>query len=151
MERIISAGYFTWLKFLLDKPSSELERLIGYSPGSLAAGWKLLSPELPLSPQNIDLRGSTRWPDGVMRDRKPIGSAIASRSDVPQLQNKIVSFFDRGLERHPAKVFSNSKPQGYPAASPVGIPQFKLVLPISWVVIATMNPGEILRKADITF
>lgn len=149
MNTVDSAGYFTWLQFLLDKSEEDLERLIGYAKGSLSEGWKLLSPKSPLQPNNIDLRGSTRWSDGKLPDGRPIGSIIGARTDLTQAQKKIVSFFDQGLERRPAKVLSNKTPKDYPPATPHGIPQFKLFNPVPWVAIATVAPGRRLKKSDI--
>lgn len=148
---IISAGYFTWLKFLLDQSPAQLENRIGYSPGTLAAGWLLLSPRAPLAPNNIDLRGSSRWPDGKLPDGRQIGSVISSRSDLAEAQNKLASFFDQGMDRRPAKVRPNLCPQAYPAATPTGIPQFKLVRAVEWVVLAKVDPGGVLQRSAIIF
>ncbi|MBS0530022.1 MAG: hypothetical protein JSS22_11620 [Proteobacteria bacterium] len=150
MQSIIrSDGYFTWLKFLLDKSASELENKVGYSPDALAAGWKLLSPRFPIAPHNIDLRGSSRWSEGILPDGRNIGSVLSARLSLSDAQKKLATFFDQGLDRRPAKIRPNSKPAAYPAAKPVGIPQFKLAAEIDWVVLADVAPGKILRRADI--
>ena len=137
--------------FLFDKPATELENKLGYAPGTLAAGWSLLSPSMPIAPSNIDLRGSTRWPEGKMPNGKEINSIIASRLDVPAAQKKLATFFDRGLDRRPAKVLPKLDPIAYPPARPIGIPQFKLRNPVNWVVLADVKPGDVLRRGDVKF
>jgi len=144
-----SAGYFTWMRFLLEQPSARLETLLGYSIDTLADGWALACPLLPLLPSDIDLRGSTRWSDGLLPDGRPISAAIAQRSPLEDAQRKLAAFVDRGLERRPAKVLPRRTPARYPAAVGGGIPQFKLHRPIAWRVLVQVEPGTLLRREQV--
>jgi hypothetical protein len=146
---IVTDGYFTWMQFLFDTPSWRLEQLLGFSPESLKAGWLLASPQFPLAPADIDLRGSTRWSDGVMKDGRAIGALIAERSSLSGAQRKLASFFDRGPDRRPAKVFPHNRPTAYPAADGGGIPQFRLNRPLRWQVLLEVPPGQQLDRARL--
>ena len=150
-DDLFRAGYFTMLKYLLYQSPAQLEIKLGYSSGTLGNGWVLLSPRMPLAPHNIDLRGSTRWPEGKLPDGREIGSILSTRLDLSDAQIKVVNYFDRGLDNRPVKVLSNLKPSGYPAATPSGIPQFKLRDPVWWVVLANISPGSVLDHSAITF
>jgi hypothetical protein len=132
---------------LYDKNAPMLERAIGYAAGSLKDGWKLYTPRNPLAASNIDLRGSTRYCDGVMPDERQIAEVLAGRTDVVVARQKVASFFDRGLDRRPVKVISNTKPAGYEPAPGPGLPQFKLFNPIDWVFALDVPPGSSLKRA----
>jgi hypothetical protein len=147
---IKSDGYFTWLVHLYDKLPTTLESQLGYAPGVLRLGWRLVSPRVPLSGADIDLRGSTRWCDGFLPDGRQIGSVIAERSDPDRARDQLARFFDRGLDRRPAKVLPNApRPHGYVSAKGGGIPQFKLLHPVEWVVLADIGPAEVLRRTAV--
>lgn len=146
---ISSAGYFTWLAMLLDKRAPALELAIGFHAGSLANGWKLFTPRVPLAASNVDLRGSTRYADGVMPDGRRIGAVLAGRTDVPAARAKVASFFDRGVDRRPVKVVTDRAPLSYPPAPGVGLPQFKLFTPIEWVFVLEVPPGQALTHAVV--
>ena len=144
---VSSSGYFTWMSNLFEKSGPDLERQIGFSPGSLREGWRLLSPVVPIAASNIDFRGSSRLPDGRMPDGRLIGDVIAARSDVSASRQKVAAFLDRGFDRRPAKVQPNSAPTFYPPAPNVGIPQFKLFTAVDWVVLLEIRPGAVLTRA----
>jgi len=149
LEIIQSAGYFTWLSNLYGKSSFQLEQQIGYSSGRLANGWRLLSPRFPIAANNIAFRGSSRLPNGIMPDGRAIADVIASRSDVAASQQKVAAFFDRGLDRRPAKVLPINRNGTYPAATGVTVPQFELISEIQWVVLLEIGPGSILTRQDV--
>jgi hypothetical protein len=144
-QSFLSAGYFTWLGHILDKPPAILERDVGFAPGSLAGGWKLLSPRFPIEASNIVLEGSTRWSGGMMSSGARITDVIAGRTDAAKAQEKVARFFDRGLDRRPAKILSNTHPTAYPNA-PVGVPQFTLRRPVEWVILAQIPPGGVATR-----
>jgi len=144
---ISSAGYFTWLAMLYDKSPPTLETAIGFSPGSLRNGWDLFSPRAPLRASNLDLRGSTRYSDGIMPDGRQIADVLAGRTDVAAARGKVANFFDRGLDRRPVKVVSRTMPTSYPPAPGVGLPQFKLLSAVEWVFVLEVPPGLMLTRA----
>lgn len=146
---ITSAGFFTWLAHLYDKSPAALESQLGYAPGALRLGWRLVSPRAPLSAASIDLRGSTRWCDGVLPDGRQIGAVIAERADPDRARAQLARFFDRGLDRRPAKVVPNARPDGYVPANGTGIPQFKLLHPVDWSVLVEVGPADMLRRAAV--
>jgi hypothetical protein len=150
-EFISSAGYFTWLQFLPDRSSSEVEGRLGYRPGALSDGWLLLSPRHPLEAGNIDLRGSTRIEDGRLPDGRLIRDVLGARTDLAAAQRKLAAFFDRGLERRPAKVWPILEREriGYEPAR-TGIPQFRLFRPVEWAILARVPAGGVLSRAMIT-
>jgi hypothetical protein len=145
-----SAGYFTWLAMLYDKPSPDLERAIGYSAGSLGNGWQLFTPRFPIDAANIDLRGNTRYADGVMPDGRLVGEVLARRTDVPAARVKVATFFDRGLDRRPVKVVVSPSPASYPPAIGFGLPQFKLLVAIEWVFVLDVPAGSMLTREAAT-
>jgi hypothetical protein len=154
MESIVTkGGYFTWIAFLLDMPPVRLEERLGYKRGALSAGWQLLTPFAPIPANLIDLRGSTRWEDGALKDKQPFASGdpninrvIARRGGYVEGREKVAAFFDKKWENTPAKVLplTHSHP-GYEAAGE-GIPQFRLWAHIDWVVHVTVMPGMALDR-----
>ncbi len=144
-----SSGYFTWLAHLYDKSPSALESKLGYAPGALRLGWRLALPRVPLPGASIDLRGSTRWCDGIMPDGRQIGAVIAERTDVARARLLLARFFDGGLDRRPAKVLPIARSDGYKDADGTGIPQFKLLHPVEWEVLLELGPAGILRRAAV--
>lgn len=149
MEIKSSAGYFTWLGMIYGKSASMLAADLGFAPGSLDAGWILLMPRRPIDAASLDLRGTTRWPDGVLPNGKQIADLIAGRSDVEEAKRRVVAFFDRRPEHRPAKVQPLASPNAYPPASPVGVPQFKLLFPVEWVVVKTIDRGGVLVAGSV--
>jgi hypothetical protein len=146
-ETFRSAGYFTWLAMLYNATSHELETVVGYSAGSLRNGWKLFTPRFPITAANIDLRGSTRYPGGKMRDGRQIEEVLAARTDVTAARKKVANFFDRGLDRRPVKIVVRPPPISYPPAPGVGRPQFKLMTEIEWVFVLDVPAGSVLTRA----
>jgi hypothetical protein len=147
VEIIRSSGYFTWMSNLFDKSTFTLEQQVGFSSGRLAQGWRLLSPRFPIAASNIAFRGSSRLPDGIMKDGRAIADLIAARADVVALQKKVAAFFDRGIDRRPAKVLPVIREGTYPAAEDVTVPQFKLLSEIEWVVLLDIKPGSVLTRS----
>ena len=148
LPSIRSAGYFTWLATLYHKSPPALETAIGFSAGSLRNGWDLFTPRLPLLPSNIDLRGSTRYSDGVMPDGRRIADVLAGRTDIAAAREKVASFFDRGLDRRPVKLLPRTQPTAYPPVSGIGLPQFKLLHAVEWVFVLEVGAGSLLTRAS---
>jgi hypothetical protein len=148
---IISDGYFTWMAMLFDTETEALERLIGYAIGTLARGWLLMSPRFPIAPANLDLRGSSRWEDGQLPDGRTIGAVLSERTDLAAAECKLATFFDKCLDRRPAKVrpLAVTTARSFVPATPVGIPQFKLFAPIEWMILAEVPRGAVLRRQDV--
>jgi hypothetical protein len=144
-----SGGYFTWLEHVLEAPGDVLEREVGFARGSLAGGWKLLTPHAPLAPWNIVLKGSTRWSDGKLKDGRDIDCVIAGRSDAAESRLKVARFFDRGLDRRPVKILPNTRPDAYPAAEGAAVPQFKLRESVAWVLVLDVHPGGVARRREV--
>jgi len=86
-------------------------------------------------------------PDGIMKDGRAIADLIAARADVAALQEKVAAFFDRGIDRRPAKVLPVIRDGTYPAAENITVPQFKLIAPIEWVVLLDIKPGSVLTRS----
>jgi hypothetical protein len=149
LEIIRSSGYFTWMSNLFDKSTFLLEEQVGYSPGRLANGWRLLSPRFPIAANNIAFRGSSRLPNGIMKDDRAIADLIAARSDVVASQKKVAAFFDRGIDRRPAKVLPVIRHGTYPAAEKITVPQFELISEIEWVVLLDVNSGSVLTRPAV--
>jgi hypothetical protein len=139
MDTQSTAGYFTWLGMIYGKPAARLAADLGFAAGSLDAGWLLLMPRWPIAPANLDLRGTTRWPDGVLPNGNKIADMISQRTDIEDAKRRVVAFFDRRPEHRTAKVHPLTRPGDYPPASPVGVPQFKLLFPVEWVVVKTID------------
>ena len=146
-ETFESAGYFTWLAMLYNRPSQDLETAIGFSAGSLRSGWKLFTPRFPIPAASIDLRGSTRYSDGKMPDGRHIAEVLAGRTNVPMARNKVAIFFDRGLDHRPVKIVVDPPPTSYPPAPNVGLPQFKLLAKVEWVFVLDVAAGSTLTPA----
>lgn len=149
-----SAGYFTYLKWIVNKTPAQLETALGYTRGSLASGWELWAPSAPIVASNLDLRGSTRFEDGIVPSGsmkgRPIGDVLGQRMDLSAARGTMAAFFDRGIDQRPVKVRSKG-PAGYePAPHGSAIPQFKLFEEIEWVVVATVPAGGILGWSDIS-
>ena len=146
---IVSDGYFTILKYLLNKSAEQLEDDLGFEENSLAGGWHLYSPRLPLRAANIDLQGSTGLEDSRLPNGRLISEVIAGRADVATLRQKVSSFFDRGLERRPCKVVRLSPDRIEFVKATRGIPQFKLHTAIEWTWLATVAPGGHLTVSRV--
>ena len=158
-EVVQRAGYFTMLKYIVDRTPGTLEQTVGYAPGSLAAGWKLLLPRFPILAGDIILRGSSRWSGGNKRwagdevvEVRSITDILESRQDTQASRHKVAAFFDRGRPNRPAKILpTNEVPDYPPAKEGYAIPQFELSRKIDWVVAAEVPPGKILTGEDIHF
>ena len=145
LEILHSGGYFTLLQYLLNEHAMVLEQRIGYKPGALSLGWRLLTPCFPLKSTDIDIHGSTRFMNGLRNDNRQIREIILQRVELAETQRRLARFFDRGLERRPAKVMPRQERSliGYVPAEQ-GIPQFKLTRSIEWFVVADVAPSRVL-------
>lgn len=148
MTIISSNGYFTLARYVVDLDATRLEKRLGYSPGALAAGWLAATPVLPFAPNNIILRGSTRWSSGTLSPGVNIADVIEARADVDQLRAKVAAHFDRGLANRPVKLFRVDKTViEYPNA-PDGVPQFEARSAVQWRVVTTVAPGGMMSSHD---
>jgi hypothetical protein len=142
-------GYFTWLKMVCDKPAAQLAADLGFAPGSLDDGWCLLMPRWPISASQLELRGTTRWPIGMLPNGDKIADLIEQRSDAHEAKRRVASFFDKHPDHRPVKVLPPNRPDHYPPAEPVGIPQFELLQAIDWVVVKSIPQGGVLRQGSV--
>lgn len=142
-------GYFTWLKMVCGKPAAQLAADLGFAPGSLDNGWCLLMPRWPISASQLELRGTTRWPNGMLPNGDKIADLIEQRSNAQEAKRRVASFFDKHPDHRPVKVLPPSSPAHYPPADPVGIPQFELLQVIDWVVVKNIPKGGVLRQGSV--
>ncbi len=138
-------GYFTWIAFVVDVPPDRLESRLGYARGALASGWDLLVPVRAIPADLIDLRGTTRWSDGVMPDGRSASEMLAQRGAYAPARAKVEAFFGRRWQNTPAKVAPLDTPDGYPPATE-GIPQFRLLQKIEWSVRWRVPAGGMLSR-----
>lgn len=147
-----SAGYFTYLQFLMGLSVRELEQRIGYGPASLRHGWSLYRPVRPISADLIRLKGSTRYSDGEFirpgdGSKADIEKIIEARldkngTDSHQVRQKVAAFFRKSPLHTPVKIRPAKAPSNYPPAQPAGAPQFLLATSIEWRRVREFNPGE---------
>jgi hypothetical protein len=132
------------LKFIRNRSADELERRVGFDPGRLTAGYRLivLAPGTLIRADEFDLKASTRWSAGAVRGPgsqgpgRDIEDMLEARGqNVLELKDKTAAFFAKGGGNAPAKVLPNQTHEywmTYPDANALGpgirsgIPQFRL-------------------------
>ena len=145
-------GFFTKALFLRAQSAGELERRLGYAEGRMKAGWRLLFLERSPLPDDFEFMGYSQMSGGMpLGHLAPVGGLTAEQSlrvqgyDLPALKRKIirdvfcVSGADRLAKAIPLDAATGPAP--YPPGS--GIPQWKLVRPLPFRVIADLGPGEV--------
>lgn len=138
------AGFFAKLHTLGDlRDGSELERRLGFEPGSLALGWYvLLMIGRPPVPSEFRFGGYTHFSDGHIRGHKSpkgphVEDSLQSES-IDVLRSKQISaanFTIQGPQRL-TKVVPVLKPKGYWHPDPNPVPQWQLVSAMDFVVSA---------------
>lgn len=146
------SGYFTMLKYLVNQSPEALEKRLGYHPGRLASGYRIivLAGGQSLGADDFELVGSTRWSDGVLKPADgaasavKVGAALEDRLGAGRLQElraQVASYFAKDAGNAPAKVIPNLVDQDgsmhYPAGDALydqppeqyqqaGVPQFRM-------------------------
>ena len=137
-------GDFTLLKYVIGLRAIELESTLGFAPGRLRSGFRLVAlaeNELLLA-DDFHLKASTRWSGGKLGDSDAGGRGtsieelLSSRGqNVETLKAKVVAFFAQRGGNTPAKVLPNlvhMDGMEYPDATVLGpgirsgVPQFSL-------------------------
>jgi hypothetical protein len=151
-QTLLVKGNFTTLGFLDGLSGPTLERTLGFSSGRLSAGFAVvaLADGEALRPDEIELKGSTRWSGGHIG---PVGSEVRREleailrertQDVASLKAKVCTFLARRGRNTPAKVIPgtvHAAGMQYPDAEALGVgirsgvPQFNLVMPKRFTVI----------------
>ncbi len=144
-------GYFTRARYLRDQSAAELETRLGYRTGRLREGWWLLFLEQQPRPNDFEFRAYTHWSGGVAgghdpatTDRRTAERRLADGGvDLARLKAEFApAFAVRGTERL-AKVIPKAGAYGrddYPSGS--GFPQWELVQPLIFRVVAFVGPGR---------
>ncbi len=141
-------GNITMLGFVDQWSGTELERRVGYGAGRLANGCAILAlvRGQALRPEDIQLRGSTRWSGGYASPQgKDVEDLLGDRGqNISEVKQRLCRFFAANEKNRPAKVvpFIPHGPNAtYPDAEalgagiPSGIPQFNLIVPRLFEVV----------------
>ena len=157
---LLVKGDFTMLKYLLNRSAAELERHVGFEPGSLSHGFQIvaLAPGEALQPEDFELGASTRGSGGRItagdggRVADDISQLLDGRGqNVDELKAKVAAFFCRSRGNTPAKVlprWTHESWMQYPDATVSqdakrsGIPQFTLIKPRAFVTVASQGWSE---------
>ncbi len=143
---------------LCGKSSGELERLLGYKPGSLAPGYMVGLLDAPVRPGEFEFRGDTRFPDGIpagrsanvhdaMRQR--LSHHPVDRQTFARLTADTTPFRGIGAEQI-AKVFPVGASVGYEAG--LGLVQYRLTVPKPFRIVLFVARGEtFIRLANGSF
>lgn len=139
-----TAGFFTKLHTLGDlRDEKELERRLGFEPGSLSLGWYVLFMlGRPPVPSEFRLGGYTHFSDGHIRGhRTPKGPHVEDslRSEsidvLSRKQFSAANFTIDGPQRL-TKIVPVLKPQRYWHPDPNPIPQWQLASQMDFIVSA---------------
>ncbi len=146
-------GDFTLLKYVATLSRGELERTVGFDKGRLHSGFTIvaLAGDEVISPEDFELKGSTRWSGGIIKSPSPeaqgqdINAILDARGqDVATLKQRVAEFFARRGGNTPAKVLPNLRHTPgleYPDAEALGpgirsgVPQFKLINARRFVIV----------------
>jgi hypothetical protein len=143
-------GFFTQALFLRGQSGAELERRLGYSSGTLAAGWSLLFLDETLTADDILLRGYTHFSGGVPQghletppDPRTAEKRLADEGyDLARIKARLVNeVLATEGPRRVAKVLSRRKAASYPVGS--GVPQWELKNPKRFRVKAVIEAGAV--------
>ena len=145
---IRARGYVTRLDGLCGKSSSELERLLGYTPGSLAPGYMLGLLAEPVLPGQFEIRGYTHLTDGKpkgatlnvhqMRDAR-LSQHPIDRQKLARLKADTSPFMGTGAKQI-AKVFPIGTTVGYEVG--LGLVQFELTAEKRFDIALFVDRGE---------
>ncbi|MEM9870543.1 MAG: hypothetical protein AAF822_04745 [Pseudomonadota bacterium] len=165
---VTTAGYITNLKSILvgGSSSAEIERKLGYAPGSLKDGyWLLVLAQSSIiqtkdvsanrMKDDFEFRGYTHFEDGIPSgedinvheslERKLSSNAIDQSTFRRKVEQAAAKLNRGGVERV-AKVYplNPAAKAGYEPGS--GVVQFKLTEPKSFDVVAKVEAGESLKR-----
>ena len=152
------AGYVLRLDTIRGQPPAELERRLGYRPGRLAQGWRLLFLLDRPAPEQIELRGYTHWSDGAPSGHLVPEAARAGRraedllrsdhgfsaQDLLKTKRGIIDRYF--LLQDPSRIVKvlpvtpHTDAETYPPGT--GIQQWRLAAPLRFRVKALVPPGQ---------
>ncbi len=143
-------GFFGKLRWLVNKPADELEQRIGYGSGRLSQGWWLLLLMEPIGPDDFEFAGHSHLSGGRIGHPRLGNGRVTAHDDLRgilspegfrrQQQNLATSFTTAGVDRV-AKIVPRSGDDGaYPPGT--GIPQWRLLVPKSFIVAASVPAGH---------
>jgi hypothetical protein len=149
-QTVAMAGFFTKARFLRGQPALELERRLGYAPGRLANGWWLLFLEQMPTPNDFEFMGYSHMSGGVAQGHLRPGPTAeqqlkSGKFDVFGMKRRTIlqAFRLSGPDRL-AKVVPVADQSGltpYPPGS--GLPQWKLIQPLTFKVVAEVRAGQV--------
>ncbi len=145
-------GNFTTLRYLSGLSASELERTVGFEPGRLTTGYRIiaLADDETIGPDAFELKASSRWSKGAVGGKDGVGGEqiepILTRrgQDPSALKQQVCQYFTRHQLNRPAKVLPNLRHTPgmlYPDAEALGpgiasgVPQFDLLVTKRFVVV----------------
>ena len=147
-------GYVTILASCAGRSTSELERILGFSSGMLASGYKLFLLEDTIQPGEFQFRGYTHIPGGVpageTQDVHASLKDVLSTHPVDQatwnnLLSKAAERLSRTGAQHTCKVVPLVRDGSYPPGA--GVVQYELTVPKSFRFVVVVNPGQtFIRK-----
>jgi hypothetical protein len=148
-------GYFLQLHFIRGQSPAELERRIGFRTGRLAQGWFLFFMLRKPAPDEYEMHGYTHFSGGMVQGHLPhavpppvqeqrlMREQGWSAADVRRFKEGQIARFNISGPQRLAKVIpviDHSDIETYPPGS--GIPQWKAVKPLPFMVKAALGPGQ---------
>lgn len=155
-DTIDMRGYFLQLHYIKGQSPAELERRIGFRLGRLSQGWFLFFMTRLPTPDDYEMHGYTHFSGGMVQghlahvspppiqEQRLVLEQGWSGADVRRFKEKqIVRQFSIAGPQRLAKVIpvvDHSAAETYPPGS--GIPQWKAVRPLPFLVKSALGPGE---------
>ena len=155
-------GYVTTLDSVTGKTSGELERVLGFSRGSLSKGYHLYFMRQHVGPYDFRWQGTTRHSGGWVLeevgeiDGEPIYEYIQVSDQVRAKMNRHAEnwAYDNLLAleqvklnvrqgwKRIVKVVPKLRPDAYPDSPVNNIPQWEIMLPKEFYCAADVAPGH---------
>lgn len=149
-------GYVTVLASCAGRSPSELERILGFSGGMLANGYKLYLLDDTIAPGEFQFRGYTHFsggvPKGETRDvhaglKDALGTHPVDQATWGNLLSAAAERLSRTGAQHTCKVVPLVRDGSYPPGA--GVVQYELTVPKSFRLVAVVKPGQtFIRQAS---